>query len=391
MWRRRGGRPKFLLMTPEPHPEDRLRRTFLLVLTVGISLLFLYMIRQFLLSVLLAAIFAGLVNPVYRFLLRRLRGRKTFASVGTVTAVVVVVGLPLLAFFGLVASQAVEVSQAAGPWIERQIGQAGELEQRIRHLPILDRLPGIERVLPSSEQVMAKVGEVASATGSFLVRSLAQVTRGTLGFFLQLFVVLYAMFFFLADGRMILDRILFYMPLPPEDETRLLEKFVSVARATLKGSLLIGLIQGALAGVAFWAAGVPGAAFWGTVTVVSSLIPAVGAAIVWIPMVIYLFLTGHNPAAVGLLLWSALVVSTIDNVLRPVLVGRDTRMSDLLVLLSTLGGIVLFGAVGFIVGPIVAALFVTVWHLYGETFGEWLPGSAPEEVMVPSSHPPPAP
>jgi predicted PurR-regulated permease PerM len=166
------------------------------------------------------------------------------------------------------------------------------------------------------------------------------VTRGTLGSFLQLFIVLYAMFY-----------------------------------------------------LAFWLSGIPGAAFWGTITAVVSIIPGIGAAIIWVPMVIYLLVTGHTGAGPGLLLWSALVVSTIDNFLRPRLVGRDTRMSDLTVLLSTLGGLALFGPVGFIVGPIVAALFVTVWHIYGEAFRDWLPGrpgggspseGPPAEVRGPS-------
>lgn len=374
--------PEVASMTPEPHAQDRLRKTSILVLTIGITLLFLVMIRQFLMAVLLAAILSGLVYPLYAVLLRWMRGRKRWASLGTLMVIVVLLGLPLLAFFGLVASQAVDVSQAAGPWIENQITQVGELDQRVRNLPLLNRLPGVQRLLPSSQEVVTKVGEAASGVGTFLVRSLAQVTRGTVGFFLQLFILLYAMFFFLADGRSILHRILFYIPLPPEDEERLLDKFVSVARATLKGSLLIAIIQGVLAGLAFWLVGVPGWAVWGTVTIVVAIIPAVGAAIVWIPMVLYLFVTGHNGAAVALLLWSAVVVSTIDNFLRPRLVGRDTRMSDLLILLSTLGGIIFFGPVGFVVGPIVAALFVTVWHLYGEAFGEWLPGRVEEESQA---------
>jgi predicted PurR-regulated permease PerM len=237
----------------------------------------------------------------------------------------------------------------------------------------------VQRLLPSSQEVVTKVGEAASGVGTFLVRSLAQVTRGTVGFFLQLFIMLYALFFFLASGRGILDRILFYAPMGPEDEARLMGKFVSVAKATVKGSLLIAIIQGTLMGLAFWIFGVPGPAFWGTVTVVGSLIPVVGAAIIWIPMVLYLLITGHGGASLGLLLWAAIFVSSVDNFLRPVLVGRDTRMSDLLVLLSTLGGLTLFGAVGFIVGPIVAALFVTVWDLYGEAFGDQLPGPVPAQ------------
>jgi predicted PurR-regulated permease PerM len=364
-------------MSEQPHPNEPFRRTFLVVLTIGITLLFLVMIRQFLMAMLLAGIFSGMAHPLYQAILRRTRGRKAAASLGTIGAILVVVGLPLLALMGLVASQAVEVSQAAGPWIERQISEVGELDRRIQDFPLLDRLPGVRALLPTGEEIVAKAGEAASSAGRFLVGGLADVTRGTLGFFLQFFIVLYAMFYFLVDGRALLDRILYYVPLSHADEERLVERFVSVARATLKGSLLIAIIQGALAGLAFWIAGVPGAAFWGTVTVVVSIIPAIGAAIIWGPMVAYLLFTGHVGGGIGLLIWSAVVVSSVDNFLRPMLVGRDAKMSDILILLSTLGGLVLFGPVGFIVGPIVAALFVTVWHLYGEAFGDSLPAPGP--------------
>ncbi len=363
-------------MTAAPAPPERPRRTFLLALTIGVSVLFLVMIRHFLLAVLLAAVFSALARPLYAWVLRRLRGRKGLASGSTVVMLVLVMGLPLLGFLGLVATQAVDVSQAAGPWIERQIAEGGPLDQRLRELPLIDRMPTLQRLVPTSEQLAAKAGEAASGIATFLVRNLAQVGRGTLSLLLQLFVMLYAMFYFLSDGPEILDRILVYVPLAPDDQDRLLERFVSVGRATLKGSVLIAMIQGALAGIAFWALGVPAAAFWGTVTVVASIVPAVGAGIVWIPMVIYLVIAGKSSAAVALFLWSVLVVSTSDNFLRPRLIGRDARMSDLLVLLSTLGGIVLFGAVGFVVGPIVAALFVTVWHLYGEAFADWMPARA---------------
>jgi predicted PurR-regulated permease PerM len=150
-------------------------------------------------------------------------------------------------------------------------------------------------------------------------------------------------------------------------------RFVSVTRATLKGPLVIGVIQGGLAGVAFALVGIQGALFWGTIMAVLSIIPAVGAAIVWIPAVIYLLGTGQIAAGLGLLVWCGLVVGSSDNVLRPILVGKDTKMPDFLVLLSTLGGIGVCGALGVIIGPIVAALFLTVWELYGEAFRDVLP------------------
>jgi predicted PurR-regulated permease PerM len=345
----------------------RFRQAFLLLLVAGISLLFVLVIRRFLLAVLLAAVFAGLAYPLYRWLLRRVRGRRGLAAVATILVLVLGVALPLAGFLTMVAAEAVQVSQGAGDWLQQQRERIDDLRR------VAERIPFAARLVPDSESLAEQLREIAGRTGGALVGTVAAATRGTLSFFLQLFVLLYAMFFFLVDGPAILRKILYYIPLDPVEEEALLERFVSVTRATLKGSLLIGVIQGGAAGLAFWAAGVPGAAFWGTVMVVLSVIPALGAAMVWVPAVVYLLLVGKLAAGVGLLIWCALVVSTIDNFLRPRLVGRDARMSDLLILLSTLGGIFVFGAVGFIVGPIVAALFVTIWHIYGETFADWLP------------------
>ena len=133
--------------------------------------------------------------------------------------------------------------------------------------------------------------------------------------------------------------------------------------------------------MAFWVAGVPGAAFWGMVMVVFSILPAIGSAFVWVPAVVYLFISGETLPAILLLIWCAVVVGSIDNLLRPLLIGKNAKMSDLLILLSTLGGIALFGAVGFVVGPIVAALFVSVWQIYGEAFDDWLP--EPHAIELP--------
>jgi predicted PurR-regulated permease PerM len=345
----------------------RFRKAFLLFLVAGISLLFLLVIRRFLLAVLLAAVFSGMAYPLYRWMLRRLWRRRALAGIATILVLLLGVALPLAGFLTMVAAEAVQVSQGAGDWFQQQQGRLDDLRS------LAERIPFAGRLLPESESLVEQFREVAARTGGALVGKVAAATRGTLNLFLQLFVLLYAMFFFLLDGPDILRKILYYIPLAPAEEEALLERFVSVTRATLKGSLLIGAIQGAAAGLAFWATGVPGPAFWGTVMVVLSVIPALGAALVWIPAVVYLFLVGKVAAGVVLLAWCALVVSTIDNFLRPRLVGRDARMSDLLILLSTLGGIFLFGAVGFIVGPIVAALFVAIWHIYGETFSDWLP------------------
>jgi predicted PurR-regulated permease PerM len=153
----------------------------------------------------------------------------------------------------------------------------------------------------------------------------------------------------------------------------MLQRFTSITRATVKGTLVIGIIQGALAGFAFWVAGIDGSAFWGTIMAILSIVPGIGAALIWVPAVIYLTVTGQVLAGLLLFAWCAAVVGTIDNILRPILVGKDAKMPDLLILIGTLGGLFLFGPIGFIVGPIVCGLFLTVWEIYGATFKDILP------------------
>ena len=347
---------------------ETFRRAFLLLLVTGISLAFLAMIQSFLTALLLAAIFSALCQPLHSRLLKWFGGRAVLASLATLLLLLIGIIGPLLAFLGIVTSQAVEVSSGIQPWIQSQLSGQGELSiERFFDLP--------DELEPYESQVYAKAGEMASRVGEFLLNSLAAVTRGTATFFFMLFIMLYAMFFFLRDGSKILERILYYMPLESEHEYLMVDKFVSVTKATLKGSLVIGIVQGGLAGLAFAVIGIEGAAFWGTVMAVLSFIPGIGTALVWVPAAIYLAVNGQTLQSAGLTFWCVIVVGTVDNVLRPTLVGRDTQMSDLLIMLSTLGGLLLFGPTGLVVGPIIAALFVTVWEIYGEAFREYLPAS----------------
>ncbi len=346
---------------------EKFRKAFLLLLVAVISLVFLAMVQRFLVTILLAAILSGIAHPAYRWLVTKLRGRAAVASALTTGMVFLVIVVPLLTIAGIVVVQAIEVVDSAAPWVQRQLSQPNEVDR------LLERLPFADALAPYRDQIVQKLGEFVASMGSFLVNRLAATTRGTAVFFFMLFIMLYAMYFFLVDGAKVLDKILYYMPLPPEEENRMLEKFVSVSRATLKGTFLIGIAQGGLAGLAFAVAGIDGAFFWGTIMAVLSVIPGVGTALVWIPAVGYLLAVGSPVAALLLTVWCAGLVGTVDNVLRPWLVGRDTKMPDLLILLGTLGGLVLFGAAGIILGPIVAALFITVWDIYGTTFKDMLP------------------
>jgi predicted PurR-regulated permease PerM len=358
-----------------PRQAERASKVVLLVLAVAISLLFLAVIRSFIVALLLAAVFSAMTRPIYLWLTAKLGGRRRTAAVTTILLLVLVLIIPLGLFLGIVVAQAVSVSESVGPWIERQLATPDLFDS------LLERVPQLEWLTPYQDAIVARAGQIAGSMGTFLVNSVAALTRSTAAFLLDLFVMLYAMFFFLLRGQEILARILHYLPLAPADEEVMIEKFVSVTRATIKGSLVIGVIQGGLAGLGFAVAGVPASAFWGTVMAVLSIIPAIGSGFVWVPAVIWLFATGQTVAAIGLALWCLVVVGSVDNVLRPWLVGRDTKMSDLLVLISTLGGLFLFGAVGFILGPIVAALFVTIWDIYGRVFRDYLPDEPPAPTV----------
>jgi predicted PurR-regulated permease PerM len=347
-----------------------LRTAFVLLLVVAVSVLFLAVAWPFLEPLLLGALLAGLFHPLYRWITRLLGGRESFGAVLTLLALFILVLGPVSTFLGIVVQQALSVSDQAIPWLREHLGAASTFNL---HDWLVQRFPALADYVPSQEQLLQHVGTAAKSTGAFLVTVLSRMTATTATFILNLFVMLYAMFFFFKDGRKILERIFYYLPLSDEDETRMLARFTSITRATIKGTVVIGIIQGTLAGIAFWVAGIQGAAFWGTIMTILSIVPGIGAALVWVPAVIILFINGQYVAATLLLAYCAAVVGTIDNFLRPALVGRDAKMPDLLILIGTLGGLFLFGPIGFIVGPIVCGLFLTVWDIYGATFKEVLP------------------
>ena len=343
---------------------------FVLLLVLAMSALFLAVTWPFLKALLLGAILAGLCHPLYRWLTHLFRGRQSPAAAVTVLLLFVLIVGPLAAFLGVAVQQALHVSERAIPWLQQHLGAASTFDA---HAWLVRRFPAVAEHVPSQEHIVASVGTAARAAGGFLVASASRMTAETAGFLLHLFVMLYAMFFFLREGGTILEKLLYYLPLRNEDEALMVQRFVSITRATLKGTLVIGVIQGTLGGLAFWVAGIEGSAFWGTLMVVLSIVPGIGAALVWVPAVLYLFGTGQLLAGTLLGVWCAAVVGTIDNVLRPLLVGRDAKMPDLLILVGTLGGLYLFGPIGFMVGPIACGLFLTAWGIYGAAFHDILP------------------
>ena len=368
-------------MNGEFTAKERFRKKFVLILALLYVVAFIALIYGFLEALLLAAIFSGLVYPLYKRFQKLTGERNTLSSLMTLLVSVLVVILPLFFLLGLIAEQALGITEMVAPWIEKQMGHSSTANPT---LP--DWFPFADKLAPYSDQISAKLAELAGKIGVVMASGLAHLSGGAAAFFLQLFVMLYAMFYFLVSGPTLMDKILSYLPLTKGDKEKMIEVGLSVGRATIKGTLIIGIIQGTLGGIGFAVAGIGSAVFWGAVMAVLSVLPGIGATLIWAPAVIYLLLSGKTIAGICLLIYCAGVVGTIDNFLRPMLVGRDSEMPDLLILLSTLGGLALFGASGLVLGPILAALFMTVLAIYSRVFADWLkfdlvtPDSSPDSI-----------
>ena len=345
-------------------------RVVLVLVLLVISVFFLLVIQPFLLSIFLAALFSALFTPLYRRILSIVGEKPSLASILTIFTVLVFVFVPLSLVFGTVLSQALDIAQKARPWVQDQLSTPGAITAQLQALPFYDQL------LPYKDTLTRWLADITGAVSKFSVDAVQSATLGTFNTVLNMFIILYTMFFFLKDGDRLLYYLLYYLPLNDDDETKLLNRFTSVTRATLKGTAVIGILQGALAGAALYVVGIPSALFWAVAMMFLSVVPGIGTALVWAPVVVYLIVGGAVLKGVLLAAYCLIVVGSIDNLLRPKLIGNDTRLHELLIFFSTLGGLMLFGFMGFVIGPIIAALFVTIWELYGYEFSDWLPTTA---------------
>ena len=347
--------------------QRNVNKTVILLMALGISALFLSMIQQFLMALFLAGLFSALARPLFLSLQKRLGGRRQLASLLTLLLMAVVVLIPAVMLIAVLIGQALDVSQTITVWFKDILNDPAAF------MAYLERLPFYEQLVLNREQILQQAGEAATVVSRLLVEWVSSATLGAANFVFMAFVLLYSMYFLQLDGPKLIEKFIYYLPLKTSDERLMLAKFTSVTRATLKGSLFIGLLQGTLAGIAFAVAGIHNAVFWGTVMAVLSVIPNVGAAIVWIPAAAILILQGDPVAGIGLALFCGLIVGSLDNLLRPILVGKDTKMHELMIFFSTLGGILMFGLAGIFIGPVIASLFVTIWEMYAIEFAEVLP------------------
>ena len=332
-----------------------------MLLIVGVSLAFGWILQPFYGAVLWATVTAIMFAPLYRRLLEGLGQRRNCAAVSTV-AIIIAIGILPLTLIG--ASLIVEASGAYGRI------QSGDLDLVRFSQRVLDALPTwairvLDRFgLVNLDVIQERVSASLMKGSQVLAEHAINIGQGTFGFMVDLFVMLYLLFFLLRDKEALTIRLKAAIPLRPEQQQALLLKFAVVIRATIKGDFFVALLQGVLGGLGFWFLGINSPLLWGVVMAFSSLVPAVGAALIWVPAAIYLLATDALWQGWLLVAYGLLVIGLVDNLLRPILVGKDTKMPNYVVLISTLGGITAFGLNGLIIGPAVAAMFIAVWDLF---------------------------
>lgn len=351
-------------------------RTFLAML-VGVSLAFALLMKPFFGPIFWAVAIAVIFHPVRQKLATRMGDRPNIIALLTLLLCLVIVIIPVLALITSLVAEGVTLYQKI---------QNGELKPGEYIDQVVNSFPAIEAFFAefgiNFTDVRDKVVSVFVGGSQLLAKQALGFGQNTFQFFLGLALMAYLAFFLLRDGSKLIELMIKALPLGDERERLLFSKFAEVTRATVKGNLLIAIIQGALGGFIFWVLNIQGALLWGVVMAIVSLLPAVGAALVWVPAAIYLAATGDTVSAVILTAFGTIVIGLSDNLLRPVLVGRDTKLPDYIVLLSTLGGLAMFGINGFVMGPLVAALFMSFWGIFIREFSE---DSDASETKLPSS------
>ncbi len=349
-------------MTPrEEQSPGAFENRALLPLLVLVTLALGWILVPFYGAIMWGTIIAILFMPVHRRMLMRLKGRRTAAALLTLTVILVVLILP---FALLTAALAQEIAH-----FFQQV-ESGEVKPTSYFRGVFNALPDwftfvLDRFgLVNFSALQRRISAALSQGSQFLGTQALGLGQLTLEFVTRVFIALYLAFFLLRDGESLARTLRNAVPLAPEHKRELIDKFTTVIRATVKGNLLVAIIQGALGGLAFWVLGVGGALLWAVLMAFLSLLPAIGAGLVWLPVALYFFANGAIWQGVALCAWGVLVIGLVDNLLRPILVGKDTRMPDYVVLITTLGGMVVFGINGFVIGPVIAAMFMAVWYIY---------------------------
>ncbi len=326
-----------------------------------VSVAFLYILKPFVYPILWAAIIAGMFYPVYKKIKSKIN-HASFSSLITILVVFIIIIIPVAILSSLVLKESLNIYTSLTNNQGSIVNTTKNVVNWVQNNPITDKLNIDEQA------VTAKLTEIAQTVTNFIFTAAKNLTQNSLTFLAMFIIMFYTLFFFLRDGEKILRKLAHLSPLGTTHEETMYKKFTSTARAVLKGTLIVGAVQGMLAGILFYIVGIEGALIWGIITMIFCVVPGFGSIVIWLPAAIVMFILGNIWQGVLLIVIGAFVISTIDNLLRPILVGKDTQMHPLLILFSTLGGLVVFGVSGFIIGPIIVALFLSLWEMYEQYY-----------------------
>ncbi|MGE1084512.1 AI-2E family transporter [Pseudomonas shirazensis] len=344
--------------------QTALQNRALAVLLAAVTIAFVWIMLPYYGAIFWAVILGILFAPLQRNLLIRFNRRRNLAAGVSLLICLLIAILPVIFTSALLVQEGASLYQR----IESgQLDIAGYVEQGKNMLPAFAQHSLDQMGMGNLDGLRDKISKWAGQGSQVLASQAFSFGQGTFDFLVSFGIMLYILFFFLREGPELARKVRLAVPLPEDQKRRLQLKFNRVVRATVKGNLLVAITQGALGGVIFWILDIPSALIWAVLMAFLSLLPAVGAGIVWAPVAAYFILTGATWQGVVLTAFGVLVIGMVDNVLRPILVGRDTRMPDYLILVSTLGGLAVFGLNGFVIGPLIAALFISSWTIFTET------------------------
>ena len=334
--------------------------TLILFLVLGIvTLLFGYILKPFFFAIFWAVLLAAIFAPLHDWLHGKFKSSNLCAGLA-LGAVVITFILPVGLLLTLLVGQSLEIynsiNSSRGSWMNSLTGMLNALSQN----PMLARFNLDQQFMTDKSIELLKVAT------HFLVSNLSAFTGNTIVFFVEFAVMLYCLFYFLRDGDDFVDTIAHYLPVDRRHLDTFIAEFLVTSKATLKFTFIIGGIQGLLGGLVFYVTGIEGALVWGVLMVGLSIVPAIGNAIIWAPAGIIMLFLGHLWQGIAILVFGSIVISSVDNLLRPILLGKDIQMHSLLIFLSTLGGIAVFGFSGFVLGPVVASFFLSIWKLFLE-------------------------
>ena len=342
---------------------EKFSRYFLLVVLIGIGIVFFNMIKFFLIPTILAAVFVALFYPLYGWLLKIFRNRKSLSSIVCCFALLLGLLTPVSIVANLVSGEAISLYQTTEQKIQQIIQKGDE-----RLLKNIKEYKWVKKLHLNEIDWQSSLQESAQAGAKLLATVINKASKGTFQVLANLFLTFFAMFYFFRDGDKLIQRLKYLSPLAEKYKEELFLRFISVSRATIKGTVVVGVIKGLIGGLTFWIFGISSPVLWGVVVAILSVIPMLGAWLVMYPAAVIMLVMGHIWQGIALFLISTLIISSVDNILQPRLVGKSSGLHDLLIFFSTLGGISMFGAMGFIIGPIIAALFVSILDVYGIEF-----------------------